>query len=278
MGRIRLGRIAYLNCLPVYYGIEKGIVPLDVDLIPGPPTVLNKMFIDGKLDITPISSIEYARNAGKMLILPDMSISADGRVTSILLISKKPVEKLNGKAIALTTSSATSVVLLKILVAKFWLLKVKYISLQPDLSQMLNKADAALLIGDDALRETVGIKDLFVYDLGQVWKEYTGLPMVYALWVIRAAFRTEPERLEAIAKAFMQSKHWGMENLQLLIDAAEKSHGLPRPLIAEHFAHIRHQFDIYYQRALLRYYQEAASIDLLAGVPNLKIWGESDVC
>ncbi|WP_366921731.1 menaquinone biosynthesis protein [Metallumcola ferriviriculae] len=273
--RIRLGRINYLNCLPVYYGIEKGIVPINVDLFHGPPTKLNKMFIDGKLDITPISSIEYARNSEKSLILPNMSISADGRVTSILLISKLPAEKLDGKTLTMTKSSATSVVLLKILLAKYWRVKPRLLTREPDLSSMLTQGDAALLIGDDALRESRNVKEFYVYDLGEVWKNYTGLPMVFALWVIRNSYSADPQGLANVAGAFLKSKAWGVENMETLINEAEQTHHLPRDLISEHFAHIKHQLNDYYQTALLRYYKEAADIDLLKHVPELKIWGDN---
>jgi len=138
---IRLGKVDYLNCLPVYYGIERGIIPIDVDLFPGPPTELNKKFMSGELDITPISSIEYARNPQQCVILPNMSISADGRVTSILLFSKVPIEKLDGRTVTITTSSATSVAMLKILMEKHWKLNVKYYPLQPDLVSMMGRAD-----------------------------------------------------------------------------------------------------------------------------------------
>ncbi|MBO8167725.1 MAG: menaquinone biosynthesis protein [Thermoanaerobacteraceae bacterium] len=276
MKKIRLGKVDYLNCLPVYYGIENGVVPLDVDLYPGPPTALNKKFLAGELDITPISSIEYARNADRCLILPDMSISADGRVTSILLFCKQPVETLEGKKVALTTSSATSVAMLKILMKKFWQLNVKYLPMKPVLDAMLQEAEAALLIGDDALRANAREHGYLVYDLGEVWKQYTGLPMVYALWVIRSSFAQNDAQVERIARAFLASKHWGMENLDTLIDAAQASHQLDREIISDHFAHIKHQFDSYYQEALLRYYQEAYELDLIPQVPTLKIRGETN--
>ena len=273
---IRLGKVDYLNCLPVYYGIERGIIPIDVDLFPGPPTELNKKFMSGELDITPISSIEYARNPQQCVILPNMSISADGRVTSILLFSKVPIEKLDGRTVTITTSSATSVAMLKILMEKYWKLNVKYHPLQPDLVSMMGRADAALLIGDDALRAKSNSDEqgLFTYDLGTAWKEYTGLPMVYALWVIKSSFLANHEEIRSISNAFFKSKQWGMNNVETLVSFAADNYDLHLDVIREHFAHIKHQFDGYYQKALIRYYEEAHSIGLIERVPNLAIWGD----
>lgn len=84
MSEVRLGQVEYINCIPVYHALEEGLLVGDIELVKGPPSKLNKMFLDGELDITPISSIEYARHANQCIILPNLSISADGRVESIL--------------------------------------------------------------------------------------------------------------------------------------------------------------------------------------------------
>ncbi|MFZ5639174.1 MAG: menaquinone biosynthetic enzyme MqnA/MqnD family protein, partial [Bacillota bacterium] len=188
MDKIRLGMVDYLNCVPVYQPLEEGVIPLAAQIVKGPPTRLNGMFIKGELDITPISSIEYARHHREALILPDLAITADGEVMSISLIGKVPPTELDGRKVALTSSSATSVVLLKILLEHYYQVQPDYMTMPPDLDTMLENADAALLIGDDAILANYRCarehSPLHVTDLGAAWKEFTGEKMVYALWVI----------------------------------------------------------------------------------------------
>ncbi|MCL5292361.1 MAG: menaquinone biosynthesis protein, partial [Actinobacteria bacterium] len=120
MSRPRVGHIQFLNCLPLYYGLVNNGTILDIDLTKGTPTELNRWLVEGKLDISPISAIEYARNASELVLLPKLTVSSDGKVGSILLASKVPVEELGTASVALTNTSRTSQVLVKII------LKVKY--------------------------------------------------------------------------------------------------------------------------------------------------------
>lgn len=282
MKKIRIGQIEYLNCLPIYYALQEGSVKTDFDtkLIKGPPTKMNRMFLKGKVDITPISSIEYARNVDRAVILPDISVGADGNVESIFLFSKIPVTELEGNRVALTTSSATSVALLKILFEHYFHVQVKYINRKPDLPSMLQSADAALLIGDDAMlarekyKEWEGIP-LTVTDLGEAWKKFTGLKMIYALWVIRQDFVEEnPSETEEIAKVFGLAKREGLDNLDLLAAKASEYYGLPKELIDNYFKTIRYDFGEEEQASLLTFYDYAYKSGLIPERVKLKIWGE----
>ena len=126
--------------------------------------------MNGELDIAPIPAIEYARHAEELVLLPDIAISSDGDVQSILLLSKRPAEELDGATVALTSSSRTSQVLTRILLAKRWGVSASYVEMPPDLGSMLRDADAALLIGDDALRAYWDKPDgVIEYDLGREW-------------------------------------------------------------------------------------------------------------
>ncbi|GAW91730.1 menaquinone biosynthetic enzyme MqnA/MqnD family protein [Calderihabitans maritimus] len=275
MVRVRLGKVDYLNCLPLYDAIETGKVALEADLFPGTPTLLNQKFLAGELDITPLSSIEYARNSEKCIILPGISISADGRVASILLFSKVPLEDLEGKKVALTSSSATSVVLLKILLTLQYNIRVRYETCEPRLSSMLEKAEAALLIGDDALVEAANCRrNLYVYDLGEMWKKFTGYPMIYALWVIRRDFAEKyPEEVNRISRAFICSQRIGMSNVPQLVAKARARRGLPEKILYDYFATIRYDLDERYQRALKEYYSYAYRCGLIERLVDLEIWG-----
>ena len=159
---IRLGRISYLNMAPVFYGLEA-----DVEEVPGVPTELSRMLLDGDIDVAPIPSIEYARNADRLRILPRVCVSSEGAVDSIQLVARIPFGQI--RSVAVTYESATSVVLIRILLPK------------AELVPLGIEADATLLIGDAALRSAFEDPTPH-YDLGRLWLERTGLPMVFAVW------------------------------------------------------------------------------------------------
>jgi chorismate dehydratase len=281
LGPVRLGYIEYLNCLPVYYGIEQGIIDLPVAVKKGPPAELNKLFIQGALDITPISSIEYARHAADTVILPNLSISADGRVTSVLIFSKVPLEELDGRPFALTNHSATSVVLTKIIMQERYGVKPAYYAAPPDPVQMLTEADACLIIGDNALLAAYDshLKALFptlrIVDLGEAFKELTGQIMCFALWVIRREFaERNPDGVRLVAKLFRTSQDYAMEHMPELVEEALRRRNLPRAAVEEHFHHIRHYFTEPYKEGLRTYYKLAHKIGEIPAVPSLQVWGE----
>lgn len=211
MSGLRLGQVEYINYLPVYYALEEGILPLEAELVKGSPTRLNRLFLDGELEVTSLSSIEYARNADRCLILPDLSISADGRVANILFFSKMPVTELEGKKVCLTETSATSVVLLKILFDHYYHVDVQFETAPSDFDRMMLKADGALLIGDEAILAHQRVKEKHlpyqVTDLGDAWKQFTGEKMVYAIWVVRRDYaEANPMKAKELAKTLLESK------------------------------------------------------------------------
>src|SRR5215218_2889688 len=167
---IRLGRISYVNMAPVFYRL--GAV---VEEVAGVPTDLNARLLGGEIDLAPISSIEYARHADTLRVLPRLCVSSEGAVDSIQLVSRLPLEQV--RSIAVTPESATSVVLTKVLLPE-----AEHVPLGED-------ADARLLIGDAALKSAFG-DPTPNYGRGRLWLERTGLPMVLAVWAC-------PERLHA---------------------------------------------------------------------------------
>ena len=262
MARIRLGQVEYINCLPVYHTLEEGPLTLDLELVKGPPSILNKMLLAGQLDCTPLSSIEYARHRDQCVIVPDLCIAADGRVASILLFSRLPVTELEGKTVALTTSSATSVAQLRILLEHYFHVDVRYVSEAPDLDAMLDRAEAALLIGDDALRAHLSLRtsprDLVVTDMGETWKQFTGDPFVYALWVVRTKFAVEHPRLTSrLAAALKEAREAGAANLAAVRAKAVTRTGLPDDVVDDYFRTIKLDFDPLYRRALTNFYDWA---------------------
>lgn len=274
--RPRLGHIQFLNCLPLYYGLVKsGDALLDVDLVKADPAELATTLVDGGLDIAPIPAIEYARHADDLLLLPDIAISSDGEVQSILLISKMPAEDLDDSTVALTNASRTSQVLARILLQKRWGVTPEYVEMPSDLPEMMREADAALLIGDDALRAYWTPMDLAKYDLGIEWKDWTGLPMVYAVWAVRHEFaEADPDAVADVIAALNDSLTYCRANLDDISEYAARWESFPAEQFRSYFDALKFRFEPRYREGLERYLSEAHSIGQLDKVPTLDIFGE----
>src|SRR5215470_12139585 len=117
---IRVGRIPYINCYPVYGAIDRGVVPMHAELVDGVPTELNHQMAAGELDVSVISAVEYARDAARYLLLPDLAISCDGPVRSVVLFSRRPASSLDAARVLVSRSSMTSVALLRLLFENVW--------------------------------------------------------------------------------------------------------------------------------------------------------------
>ncbi|NTW70592.1 MAG: menaquinone biosynthesis protein, partial [Chlorobiaceae bacterium] len=182
---LRIGRIEYANCTPLFHVLQEQFPCPEYEFVAGVPAELNRMLLTGAIDVCPSSSIEYAYHPDRYTILPQLSISSIGAVASVLLFSKVPVEKLDGQKILLSSESATSVNLLKILLAQCFGCSCSYEVAPPGVTVTDGESSALLLIGDSALRASLEKSDLFVYDLGEIWYSWTGFPFVFALWLCR---------------------------------------------------------------------------------------------
>jgi len=267
----KVGHIQFLNCLPLYYGLVKSCALLDIELIKGTPTELNNLLLNGKLDISPISSIEYARHHESLVLFPDFTVSSDGEVKSILLLSHFPIEELSGKKIALSNTSATSQVLLKLVLSHGYKVEPEYITSPPDLDKMLANADAALLIGDIALKYYVDRKDFYLYDLGLEWGKMTGKKMVYAVWAVNRTFAEKQNELsEYIFEIFKNSMDYSMKHLPEIAEYAARWEPFSPSFLIDYFKSLRFDFKKDYQEGLLYFYRLAADIGELTGVPELE--------
>jgi chorismate dehydratase len=223
--RPRVGHIQFLNCLPIYWGLVRAGALLDVELTKDTPDRLNDLLVAGDLDIGPISVVEYLRNADDLVLLPDIAIGSDGPVLSVNLVSQAPLGELDGRRVALGSTSRTSVLL-----ARMWLEQVhgvrpEYFSCPPDLTTMLLEADAAVLIGDAALRATYDAprRGLAVHDLGQAWREWSGLPMVFAVWAARRSYAdANPGLVKDVHAAFIRSRDDALAHVDEVAAAAAR--------------------------------------------------------
>src|SRR5918998_5280287 len=175
--RPRVGHIQFLNCLPLYWGLMRSGALIDVDLHKDSPERLSAALVAGRLDIGPISLVEYLRHADDLVLLPDLAVGSDGPVLSVNIVSTRPLTALDGAKVALGSTSRTGVLLAQMLLAERYGVAPEYFGCPPDLTQMLLEADAGVLIGDVALRAHYEAprRGLTVTDLGQAWRGWTGL-------------------------------------------------------------------------------------------------------
>jgi chorismate dehydratase len=231
---MRVGRIPYINCYPVYGAIDAGIVRLDAELVTGVPSDLNAKMAGGQLDVSVVSAIEYARASERYLLLPDLAISCDGPVRSVLLLSKVPAPELGVRRVILSRSSMTSVALLELLFENVWHARPEFVPGDAELTDVSTFADephdARLVIGDAALVLGSGPQAPdprpypFVYDLGAEWKRWTALPFVFAVWVAQRT--TAVDRALAIHATLIESRAWGLQHLDNLAHRAARSSGV----------------------------------------------------
>jgi chorismate dehydratase len=275
---MRVGRIPYLNCAPVYGAVDRGIVTLYAELVSGVPSLLNRGMAEGSIDVSVVSAVEYARESGKYLLLPDLAISCDGEVRSVMLFSTRPAEQLAGEHVLVSRSSMTSVALLDLLFEHVWKARPVFVpgdTEADDLRRDQSPVAARLVIGDAALmlrhREhpvsvAHGRSYPFVYDLGAEWKRWTGLPFVFAVWVARR----EVDAREALRVhgALMESRNWGLANLaRISVDASAACH-LPPSVVQEYLAGLDYGLGLEYLEGLSEFFRR---LELAGKVPQGKL-------
>jgi chorismate dehydratase len=244
---IRLGRIGYVNMAPVFFRLDA-----EVEEVVGVPTALNRQLVGRELDIAPISSIEYARHAPSLRLLPRLCVSSEGAVESIQLVTKTPLERL--RTIAVTPESATSVVLARVLFPH-----ADHVPLGED-------AEATLLIGDAALRSAFEDPTPH-HDLGRLWLERTGLPMVFAVWA--APEPTHPG-LPELEEALVASVRAARAEPEQLAHESSARYGYPAGFLARYFEKLRYRFGPRERAGLYTFLEMARDVDELDEVPELR--------
>ncbi|WP_457755571.1 menaquinone biosynthetic enzyme MqnA/MqnD family protein [Thermodesulfatator indicus] len=202
---LKIGLVSYLNTAPLVWGLNKQKTAWGI--YEAHPSELNRLLSQGELDMALVSSFEYAAHAENYLLLPDISISATGRVGSVLLFSRLPLEKLSHQEIVLTRASATSVALLKLLLEDFCGLKPLY---RPGTYKESRDASAYLAIGDEALILRTKNNFLECHDLAALWMEHTRLPFVFAVLAVRKeAWEQKKDTIKAFARELYLSRAKG---------------------------------------------------------------------
>jgi len=254
---IRLGRIGYVNMAPVFFRLEA-----DVEEVVGVPTELNRRLVAGEIDLAPISSIAYARDAQRLRLLPRLCVSSEGAVESIQLISKTPLQQI--RTVAVTAESATSVVLTKVLFPD-----AEHLPLE---AYDTGGAEAKLLIGDAALRSAFEDPTPH-HDLGRLWLERTGLPMVFAVW---AAPEPVHPALVELEDALVASVRAAREQPELLAYESAERYGYPAGFLARYFEKLRYRFGPRERAGLYTFLELARDVGELEEVPELRFVATAD--
>lgn len=252
---LTVGRITYANCIPWFHFLRD--CGFDGTIVDGVPAELNRSLAAGKLDLCPSSSIEYARHADDYLLLPGHSISAIGPVQSVLLFTPMPLTDLCETPIALTGESATSVALLRVLLREFVRLPaVDTVVPETSVEAAIAAGQPALLIGDRALRMAQQTPSgCQVVDLGALWHHFTGLPFVFALWIVRRdAAAREPDALRKLAMQLGMSRSRAFSNLQLVAESAAEREWLGEEGLIRYWQSVSYDLDPVHVEGLRCYY------------------------
>ena len=260
---LRIGEIPYANCLPIFHGLRE-IAPGRYTYVPGEPVRLNALLHRGEIDAGPCSSLEYGLHAADYLLVPGHSIAAEGEVLSVVLVSRLPLAALQGRTVALSPRSATSNALARIILERFHGLQCRYAVGEAD------GAAARVVIGDRALRTALrpGPGER-VYDLGRLWRDATGLPAVFALWMVRrdpAAAR--PAEVAALVRDLGSAREYALARLERLAEGAAARVGVTPAELLAYWRKISFDLDRAKERGLARYFAECRELGLLRDLPE----------
>lgn len=244
--RPRVGHIQFLNCLPLYWGLARTGTLLDFELTKDTPEQLSEQLVRGDLDIGPITLVEFLKHADELVAFPDIAVGCDGPVMSCVIVSQVPLEDLDGARVALGSTSRTSVRLAKLLLAERFGVQPSYYTCPPDLALMMREAEAAVLIGDAALRANLldGPQyGLAVHDLGALWKEWTGLPFVFAVWAARREYlEREPVLTRKVHEAFLASRDLSLEEVGKVAEQAARWEAFGERVLENYFTTLDFRF------------------------------------
>ncbi len=274
MRKVRVGRIKYINVLPIYYALENGIIENDYDFFYGTPSELNKMASRGEVDVSSVSSIEYARNFSKYLLIPNIAIGSNGSVKSVLLKSKVPLAELDQKRILVSAQTHTSFALLKMILEKRFNVFPKYVV--GTVESLLEKEvfSGFLAIGDEALNLRKHPKFPYTLDLGEAWQRWTGYPFVFGVWIINiSSIDIFPNnKINEVCKNLLKSKNWGNERIKFLCEKVIKHKVLTKEELISYFKHLSYDLDEKEKKGLTLFYKFLEELNEIPKAPPLNFY------
>ena len=264
VNRTRLNAVSFLNTRPLTYGLEHGGLDHRFEILYDIPSVCARQVRTGEASAGVIPSIEYARSADPYTIVPGVAIASDGPVGSILLFHRIPVQRI--RKVAMDVSSRTAAALVRIVLHERYGLEIDSVDHPPDVPAMLEEADAALVIGDPALESMDRPEPRL--DLGEAWRELTGLPFVYAFWAGKDG-GLMPGEVELL----IESKKQGMAALDEIAGAHALNRSRPPSFYASYLRdNLVYDLGEEEQRGLMEFYGMAHARGLVPDVPELRFY------
>lgn len=270
---LRIGQIDYANCVPIFTALKNNFDCSNYRFVRGVPAELNRKLSSGDIDVSPSSSFEYGKSSERYCILPDLSISSVGPVRSVLLFSRLPIEQLNGQRVGLTAESDTSVNLLKIILKKFYGFDNAFERSALPLRQALTDYAAMLLIGDTALKEAMQCRDLYVYDLGELWHSLTGLPFVFALWIVRREVAEEKGgEIRAFCADLRGAKGLASRSFGQIAAACQETSWMSEKALIDYWRTISYELTPLHVEGVMTFFRYATDLRILEKMPELRIF------
>jgi len=267
---LRAGRIIYTNDLPVYAAFDAGAVHFPGTLLAEVPSALNAMLLEGNLDLSPISAFAYLRNVERLALMPDLCIGSRRDVWSVVCVSSRPLDELDGATIAVTRESASGRNLLRVLLERRFGVRATFAD-SDDPYAAARRGEPALLIGDRAIDALQSFAPGDVHDLGRIWHAWTNCDMVYAVWAVRR------EILQAHAgatldafSALVAAQRWGARNRSAVVAAAQAVRTRPEGFYEAYYETLNFSLDTRALAGLRRYAEELCAAGLLERVPPIE--------
>jgi chorismate dehydratase len=279
MAKSRISIVQYLNSIPLAWGILEGPQREAFEPLLNTPAECADLLAGGNVDIGLIPSIEYQRIKGSRIV-PGPVVASTHRVRSVLLISVLPLWKV--KTVAFDKTSRTSAVLARIVFDEFYHIRPDFKPSEPDLANMLAQNDAALLIGDRALKFKeenempnaehqkpllrLGAEPLQVFDLAERWRFLTGLPFVFAFWAVREGFKDA-----SVVDSLKQSRDFGVAHIPVIAAKYAASTSIKKEYIQEYLEQNMHYYmDHSCVEGLTLFYEKAERIGAIKGPRGLE--------
>jgi Predicted periplasmic solute-binding protein len=268
MSRLRVSAISYLNTAPLMWNFEHGpradALRNEFEVEYTIPSRCAQLLANSEADIGIIPVAAYAA-IPDLRILPGIAIASHAAVRSILLVSERPLEQV--RSVAVDSSSRTSAALVQVLFAKHFQRNIRFEQANPELDKMLAQHDAALLIGDPALKVD---RSLYrTWDLAEEWRKFTGKPFVFAFWAARACAASD-EELARVGEIFRESRDAGVKNFQAIAEEWTLRLALPRELIVSYLSkNIHYSLDPEYVEGMELFFRYANELGVLPKPPEL---------
>lgn len=264
---LRSSRMRYVNDLPIYAAFDEGIIEYPGTLVADVPACLNAMMREGELDMGPVSAFEYALDADRYVLLPDLCIGAREEIVSVLLISNLPPAVLDGAKIATTRESASGRNLLRVLLERRYGVRANFIEVDDPLAHA-RAGEPAMVIGDAAIDAAFEFPTEQVYDLGSLWRDWTGEQSVTAVWVARReVFEKQVDEVRACLHALTDAYSWGRANRGRVIALAQSLKPRPAGFYEIYYGKLNFTFHSAAQRGLAAYCRELLAVGAIEQIP-----------